>query len=218
MPHQQRTLQKPDAEFLAQANTINGQCHLNEGAWKIDEERLALFDALLHNANNAYAANNDKATRTAITSALKKAAFGELKHFEAPFIDYLVANLNVPDTALEFMGLRSRQHHAHQPLPRPTTPLVMSIKRLHDEITVYVAEPEHDQPTSSVAPAHHHGFMLRYRMENETGYQTVVSTRLHHTLYFERTDETKRIYLSAAWINPRIEPGPWCEEISEVIG
>ena len=22
----------------------------------------------------------------------------------------------------------------------------------------------------------------------------------------------------AAWVNPRFEPGPWCEEISEVIG
>jgi hypothetical protein len=218
MTNSRSTLNKPDAEFLAQANTINGQCHLNEGIWALDGTRLTQFDTLLHNANTAYAANNDKATKTAITSANKKAAFGELKHFEGPFIDYLVANLSVPDAALEFMGLRSRQHHAHKPLPRPTTPLVMSVKRLHDELTIYVAEPEHDQPTSSVAPAHYHGFMLRYRMEEETGYQTVVSTRLHHTLYFERADEGKRIHLSGAWVNPSLEPGPWCEEISEIIG
>jgi hypothetical protein len=49
-------------------------------------------------------------------------------------------------------------------------------------------------------------------------WQTVVSTRLHHTIFFEHDDEGKRITLSAAWVNPRFEPGPWCEEISEVIG
>jgi hypothetical protein len=60
--------------------------------------------------------------------------------------------------------------------------------------------------------------MLRYKKEGDADYKTVVSTRLHHTLFFERDDEGKRVTLSAAWVNPRLEAGPWSDEISEVIG
>ncbi|MDR0692910.1 MAG: hypothetical protein LBF69_07735 [Prevotellaceae bacterium] len=218
MTHAYSVQQKPDAQFLAQANSINSQCHQHQTDWGIDGNRLADYDHWLDNANSAYALNNDKVTKTAITSANKKAAFGELKHFQGPFIDYLEVNTKVPDAALEAMGLRSREHHAHQPLPRPDKPPVISVVKLHDELTVYAAQPEHDQPTAGVAPTRYHAFMIRIRMEGEDKYQTVVSTRLHHTLFFERTDEGKRLYLSAAWVNPRLEAGPWCEEISEIIG
>jgi hypothetical protein len=218
MTHSQSTLQKPDAQFLAQANSINGQCHLHEPDWALDSPRIMQFDVALSNANSAYAVNLDPATKTAITSANKKVAFGELKHFLGSFIDYLEVNTNVPDAALAAMGLRPRQRHVFQPLPRPTAPPVISVKRLHDEITVYVAQPEHDQPTSGVAPTHYHSFIIRYKLEGDADWHTVVSTRLHHTLHFEQTDETKRVTISAAWVNPRLEPGPWCEEISEVIG
>jgi hypothetical protein len=218
MTHSQSTLHKSDAQFLAQANTINEQCHQHEPDWQIDPNRLMTYDMFLGNANNAYAANNNEVTKNAITSATKKAAFGELKHFMGPFIDYLEVNTSVPDTALEYMGLRSRQHHAHQPLPRPEEAPVISVRRLHDELTVYVAQPEHDQPTAGVALRQYHSFMLRYKFEGDADYKMVVSTRLHHTLFFERDDEGKRLSLSAAWVNPRLEPGPWSDEISEIIG
>jgi hypothetical protein len=83
---------------------------------------------------------------------------------------------------------------------------------------VYVARPEHDQPTSGIAPHQYHSFMVRYKFEGDADYKTVVSTRLHHTLFFGRDDEGKRVTLSAAWVNPRLEPGPWSDDISEVIG
>jgi hypothetical protein len=212
------TLQKPDEEFLAQATTMNTQCNLNASIWNIDHDKLNTFNVLIANAQNTYALNNDKATKNAITSANKKVAFGELKHFLGPFIDYLVVNTYVPDEALQYMGLRSREHHAHLPLPRPIDEIVLSVKKQHDEMTVYAARPEQDHPTAGVGPTKHHGFMLRYREEGETGYKTEVSTRLHHTIFFEREDEGKRIFLSAAWVNPRLETGPWSEEISEIIG
>jgi hypothetical protein len=186
--------------------------------WNIDPERRLMFDTLLANANTTYAVNSNKATKNAITSANKKVAFGELKHFLGTFVDYLEVNLNIPDAALEYMGLRPRHRQAHQPLPPPTDELVLSVLRQHDEITLYAARPEHDQPTASVGPSKHHGFMIRYKKEEDTQYQTVISTRLHHTLYFDHTDEGKRVFISAAWVNPRLEPGPWSNEISEIIG
>ncbi|MDR0757284.1 MAG: hypothetical protein LBF85_05485 [Tannerella sp.] len=44
MTSRRSTLNKPDEEFLAQANTINSQCHLNVQDWNIDSGRLADFD------------------------------------------------------------------------------------------------------------------------------------------------------------------------------
>jgi hypothetical protein len=41
---------------------------------------------------------------------------------------------------------------------------------------------------------------------------------LHHTLFFEPEEEGKRILLKAAWVNHRMEAGPWSNEISEIIG
>ena len=219
MSKNQGTLNKPDAEVLAHANTINSQCHQHEPDWNIDANRLATFDTVLFNANTAYQANSDKATKNAITVANKNAAFGELKHNMGTFINYLELNTQVPDAALDAMGLRPRQHHAHLPLPRPAEQLVLSVKKQHDEITVYAARPEQDQPTAGVGPTSYHGFALRYRVEGENEVEkTVISTRLHHTLFFERTDEGKRVFLSAAWVNPRLEEGPWSGEISEIIG
>jgi hypothetical protein len=217
MKHRQGTLRKPDKDFMALATTINEQCNQNASEWYIDPDKLKAFNGLLTNAQNAYNANNDKATKNAITSANKKAAFGELKHFLGSFIDYLEVNTYVPDQALAYMGLRSREHHAHQPLPRPQDEIVISVRKQHDEMTIYAAIPEKDHPTDGVGPAKYHGFMIRYREEGKD-YIMIASTRLHHTIFFERDDEGKRIFISAAWINPRLETGPWSDEISEIIG
>jgi hypothetical protein len=218
MSKEKGMLQKTDPEFLSQATTINNLCRVNAPMWNIDPEQLMRFDALLPSAQSAYTANTDRATKNATTSVAKKAAFGELKNFLGTFINALEGNNRVPDQDIELMGLRPRHPHAHQPLPPPNEQPVLSVQRQHDEITVYAARPEHDQPTSTVGPAHHYGFMLRYKMEGEAEYRTVISTRLHHTLFFEQTDEGKRITLAAAWVNPRLEPGPWCEDLSEVSG
>ncbi|MDR1180539.1 MAG: hypothetical protein LBL13_00965 [Bacteroidales bacterium] len=217
MTHSHGTIKRTDADFLNQANTIAAECNAHKTDWNIDDDRLNGFIALLTNANNAYTANNNLAIKNAITSANKKAAFGELKHALGPFVNYLEVNSHVPDAALAAMGLRPRHHPSRRPLPRPTEQPVISVRKQHDEMTVYAQRPGHDQPNSTVASAHAHGFMLRHKMEGDAQYQTTVSTRLHHTLFFERTDEGKRLYLAAAWINPRFEEGPWSEEISEII-
>ncbi|MDR0348723.1 MAG: hypothetical protein LBH90_04415, partial [Tannerella sp.] len=62
------------------------------------------------------------------------------------------------------------------------------------------------------------GFKLRWRFEDETTYHFEISTRLRRTLFFGRENETRRVILSAAWVNPRMEEGPWSEDITEVIG
>jgi hypothetical protein len=216
--HRAGTLEKPDAEFLAQANTVYSQCTENIPTWNLDSNRVAQLGVLVTNANVAYAANSDTATSNLTTSTNKKTAFAELKHFLSLFIDSLEGNTDVPDAALEIMGIRSRTHHVHEPIPAPTEAPTVSTVRQHDEITVYVARAEHSHPTQSVTTEKYHGFKLRYMIEGESRYSYELSTRLHHTLHFSREDEGKRITLAAAWINPRLQEGPWSGDVSEVIG
>jgi hypothetical protein len=42
-------------------------------------------------------------------------------------------------------------------------------------------------------------------------------TRLHYTLIFTDAEEGKHIRIQGAWINPRIQNGPWSEEVRELI-
>jgi hypothetical protein len=211
------SFKKPDPQFLAHATTINKICRANATAYGLDPTGILTFDTLLSTAKSAYEANIDAATKNATTSVAKKAAFAGLKNFLGMYINALEGNAKVPDSDIALMDLRPRHPQGHHPLPPPADKLVMSLDAQDDELTVYVARPEHDQPTSTVAPERHFGFILRYKMEGDADYKTVVSSRLHHTLYFEHADEGKRLFLSAAWVNRRMEPGPWSKEISQVI-
>jgi hypothetical protein len=211
-------LQQSDSSVIALAKTVYEECTTHSAEWSIEPARLATLGAAVTNSETAYAANSNKATKNATTVAYKDAAIGELKHVLAVFITYLEINLSVPDAALAAMGLRPRHHTAVQPLPRPDESLLLSVVKQHDELTVYAERPEHGQPTTSVGPKRYHGFALRYKIEGDTDEKTVISTRLHHTLFFSHEDEGKRITLSGAWVNPRLETGPWSAEITEIIG
>jgi hypothetical protein len=211
-------LKLPDAQFIAHANTVNDQCTLHSGEWNMDAARLSTLNTLTANANHAYEANRDKATRNLITSTNKKTAFGELKHFLSLFVDYLEGNLSVPDSALETMGLRPRTHQAYQAKEKPDESPALKIVRQHDEMTAYVSRTEAGQPTQTATLPQYYGFKLRWKFEGETSYRTEVSSRLHFTLHFDREDETKRVILAVAWMNSRLEEGPWSEDVVEVVG
>jgi hypothetical protein len=213
-----KIMNRTDEQFLSQANTINEQCSAHATEWKLSEERVHQLNMLIQNANVAYAANSDHANRNLITSTNKKAAFDELQHFLSLFIVYLKGNTDVPDDAIEIMGLPSRTRHAHEPLSAPTDAPVVSIVRRHNEITVHVSQPKHGHPTHSTKPKKYYGFKLRIKIEGEAESRLELSTRLRYTVRFNSGDEGKRITLSAAWLNRRLESGPWSNDISDVIG
>jgi hypothetical protein len=217
MPYKRSTLQRTDEQFLAIANNINEQSVAHASEWRLDPEQTAMLQTLTTNANVAYAANNNPASKNHITSVDKQFAFGELKRFLGTYINFLEGNIHVSDEALAVMQLRPRSHPARHPISLPTIQPVISVVRKHGELTVYVAQPQ-IHPTSSIAPGNYHAFALQWKFEGETEYRTVISTRLHHTLFFDRKDETRRVILSAAFVNPRLQPGPWSDEITEVSG
>jgi hypothetical protein len=208
------TLDKPDSQFIVLAVDLNDQCVANAAAWNLDAERLTELTALVTAAYDAYTANVNDRTSNKETSETKKAAFQALKQFLGLYIDSLVGNLAIPDSELKAMGLRSRTRQYHGKLPRPTEAPVVMITGRHGQITVGVSKGSDGHPTQSVNPDRHHGFMLRWRFENETEMHFVTTTRLRHTLAFEAADELRRIVLSAAWINPTLEEGPWSEPVT----
>jgi hypothetical protein len=215
-----QSLNQPDQDFLAFASSIETVCTANATAWDLDSERLITFREHLASATAAFEKNNDKATRNHATATHKKATFGELKHFLSPYINYLESNLNVPDEALALMNLRPRTHTANQPKPRPVEIPLLKVLKQHDELTIYVTRAEYGHPTQSTKRDSYAGFKLRWRFEDDPPayLHTEISTRLHHTLYFNREDEARRVILAVAWVNPRLEEGPWTEDLTEVIG
>ncbi|MDR2359653.1 MAG: hypothetical protein LBD87_07660, partial [Prevotellaceae bacterium] len=58
---------------------------------------------------------------------------------------------------------------------------------------------------------------VRYRKEDCEEWHSGYSTRLHTDLFFNGEDSGKRLILMAAWINPRLQQGPWSNEITVLI-
>jgi hypothetical protein len=211
------TLDQPDAQFLATANNINEECTQHSSEWGLEPTRLAQLNTLTIAANAAYAANSNPATRNHISTVNKNTAFDDLKEFLRPYINTLEGNLSVPDAALEIMGLRPRVRHAPQVLPPPKDKPGITTTSQHNEITVYASRAEHGHPTDSVTDSKYAGIKVRWRFVGETEYHYEVTTRLQYTIHFNQTDKTKLVEIAAAWINPRLEPGPWSDDITEVI-
>jgi hypothetical protein len=207
-----------DAEFIAWAKTIYRDCAENSGTWMLDPNLLNQFHELLLIATSTYESNADKELRNRATVKAKDAAFATLKLFLSTYVNTLEGNTNIPDEAIESMGLRPRHSHAHQPIPVPTdAPVLTAIVGQHHDVTTYASTLQHGHPTEFLKDGKYAGFVLKYLVDGETQWQTVVSTRLHYTLIFTDAEEGKYIRIQGAWINPRIQNGPWSEEVRELI-
>ncbi|MDR2754436.1 MAG: hypothetical protein LBC20_01900 [Planctomycetaceae bacterium] len=209
---------RKDGEFLAWAKTIYHDCSENTEVWEISPEAIDQISDLVETAEAAYQVNIDKEYRNKATAKAKDAAFVALKQFLSAFVNTLEGNLLVPDAAIDAMGLRPRHPHAHQPIPLPDeAPVFTAVVGQHHDVTGYVSTLQHGRPTQYLKDGKYAGFVLKYLVEGETQWQTIVSTRLHYTLIFSDEYEGKYIRMQAAWINPRIQSGPWSEEVRELI-
>ncbi|MDR1259128.1 MAG: hypothetical protein LBK65_07630 [Tannerellaceae bacterium] len=216
--HRAAILEKPDEDFLSFAKNINEQCRKHSEEWQIDRDRLDSLAVLVAAADVAFQASGNHATRNQITTVTKKTAFGELKRFLSGFINYLSGSTTVPDYALAEMHLRPRRQHSRQPLPPPVETPAINVIRVHDKLIVCAKRIGNGHPTHGVQVKHYFGFRLRWRFEDETHWRTEISTRLRYTLSFDDKDETRRIILTAAWVNPRLQEGLWSAEMSVVVG
>jgi hypothetical protein len=213
-----RTIPKPDAAFLAFAKNILLQTQANAAAWNIAAAQAQELQELVDAADAAYEANQNLQTKNRNSTKLKQTSFADLKHFLSMFIGALKYNAAVSSEQLQAMGLPPREHHFHEPLPVPTeTPELLVRAGVHGEITAYVDTPSFGRPDHAISRHEYHGFVLRWKFQDADGWQMQTSTRLHITLLFENEDTAKTLVLQAAWVNPRMQHGPWSKETTALV-
>ncbi|MDR0750582.1 MAG: hypothetical protein LBF62_13580 [Tannerellaceae bacterium] len=210
-------LKQADGKVLAYITDACTQCTEHATEWKIEPERLAELTARTEAAQKAYEANLNRSLRNHITTVAKDNALRELKLFFSLFTNYLIGNTAVPDEALAAMNIRPRIRPARYPLPVPAETPLLSVAIQHGEIAVYAVRSDMGQPAGGVQHKPYHGFKIRWKFDGEEAWRIELSTRLKHILCFEAKDEGRRITLSIAWVNPRLQEGPWSNPVSQVI-
>jgi hypothetical protein len=191
---------------------------VRQAEWQLDANQVLQLNGLFGNADVAYQANLNPETANHLTATNKKVNFAALRVFLSTFVNVLVANANISNADIEAMGLPSREHHFHMPISVPDdAPDATVIVGQHHDTTVYVSIPQHGQPSEFLTKKGYYGFVVRYRKSDDTEWHEEHSTRLHITLLFNNEDEGKHLTLTTAWINPRIQHGPWSDEITVLI-
>jgi hypothetical protein len=213
-----RTQPVRDEDFMAWAQSLNARCTERQTDWGFDPATVQKLNTLTHEAIEAYDNNLDIATRNRTSRVLKTAGIAALRSFLRIFTLTLRANEAIGEEDLAALGLPLRKRHTRLPLPAPTEEPEVYIVTEHSHfIKVYVRVPQYGHPTKSRTRKAYHGFVLRYRREGDAEWRDEYTTRLHIDLFFTDEDAGKRFVLAAAWINPRLQHGPWSHELSVVV-
>jgi hypothetical protein len=184
--------------------------------WNLENGQVIRLGELIDRAVTAWETNSNPEIANRRTSVDKKHAFEDLKHFLSLFTSTFYMNSAITDADLEAMGLRPRRRPAARPTPEPDEAPEVSVVTGHHTVSVYVARTQHGVPVRSLNTKYY-GFILRYRIGSGNERHQQMSTRLHVTLSFESGDEGKRLYFSVAWLNARLQHGPWSDELSTLI-
>ncbi|MDR0581915.1 MAG: hypothetical protein LBG31_03010 [Prevotellaceae bacterium] len=205
-------LPSKDLAFLAFARNIAEECLIHKTAWRLDTGEVEYLQSLTNEADAAYANIRNSETSTHLARVTKKMNFLMLRQFLRPFINMLTANKAISDDVLIAMGLSPRV------VPPPAEAPKLNVRKIqHLEITVGVSALAPNRSNASFIKKSYYGFILRYRLEEETEWHEVYSTKRCTTLYFNSGDEGKHITLTAAWLNSCIQRGPWSNEVISLI-
>jgi hypothetical protein len=209
-----RTQPTREREFIAWALNLDARCTEQQQQWNLNPASVQTLNELTHIADTAYQHNCNPETCNRRSRAGKKTSIAALRAFLRFFVYALLSNEAVSENDLKAMGLPSRKRHARQPLPVPADAPAVSVEATQGhEVRVFVRVPQHNHPTESLTRKAYHGFAVRYRKDDEAEWHEEHSTRLHTILVFNSEDTGKHLTLAAAWINPRLQRGPWSNEI-----
>jgi hypothetical protein len=218
MSHSNGHKPRTDAEFIAWVKSLFATCTAKSAEWQLDPTAMSQFTTLCTIACTKFDENSDKLTKSKFTTTEKNDAFANLKGFLSVFINALEGNSNIPDKDIIEMGLRPRHPGGHLPIPVPEeAPDLSVVVGQHHDVVVYVSTLQHGHPTRYLKDGKYAGFICQYKIEGEDTWQTVISTKLHHTFIFTEAEEGKHITIRVAWVNPRMQQGPWSEEVTELI-
>ena len=201
-------------EYLAFVENIKDKVTKNATAWVVPKGPLEQLTNLQAQAQAAYKANSNPETKNRHSSEVLKFALAELKPFVSRFTNLLLGLPRVPDDEIAAMGLRPRRPKKREPSPAPHTmpELGMRVGERH-ETAAFVSTLQHGHPTQHLTDSHvHYAFILRYRFEGETDWKIKLSVSKRMYLTFADEDVGKFLHAQAAWLNRRLEMGPWSEE------
>jgi hypothetical protein len=207
-----------DGEFIAWAQNIRSESEKNEAAWNLLHDDVTELVDLEGEATAAYIADQNPETKNRQTNKRKQRAFTDLKRFMSRYTNAMEYNKLVPDDAIEAMGLRPRSHHAHEPDPIPAeSPALTIVSGRHHDMHIYASVPQLGHVTEYLKQKGYYGIIVRTRKDGEEHWHEEYSTSLHVTKIFDAEDESKYLTVAIAWINPRIQHGPWSDEIRALI-
>jgi hypothetical protein len=213
-----RTLPVRDGELIAWAQSLYTLCAEHKEEWGLNPVSLQKLDVLVREAAVAYENNLLPDTRNRISRVNKTTAVAALRSFLRLFVPVFRANEAVDERYLGVLGMPPRKRHARMPLPAPKEePEINVLTKQDHEIRVHVSVPSYGHPVESATRKAYHGFVARYLKEGNTEWQDVYSTRLHTDIMFKDEDQGKRVTIKAAWINPRLQHGPWSKDMNVLI-
>ncbi|MDR1303687.1 MAG: hypothetical protein LBK76_00540 [Verrucomicrobiales bacterium] len=217
--HQGKIPTKP-IELIGYTRNITERCRENQAPakWNIPGDKLAQLEELVTKAQTAFDHNNDKATKNHQTAAALRGAIKELHDTLVKFIDGLLFNDQVPDTAIAEMNIRPRHPGKHEPLPVPANaPVVTLTAPARQTLHVYLADAQEGAPHTYLSTPGYHGAKLRWHFTDgeEVHYEDI--SKKQHTLTFTPEAVGQTVQLDACWLNPRLQPGPWSDPQTKLI-
>ena len=220
MSHSRGKIPAKPIELIGYARNIGERCHENQPAtkWNIPSAQLARLIDLVFKAQSAFDANNDRAAKNHQSAAALSGAVKELHDALALFIDNLLANDKVPDTALAEMEIRPRHPGKREPIPAPVdAPAVTLTAPARQTVHVYLAEAQEGAPHTYLSTPSHHAAKLRWHFADgeEVHYEEI--TQKKHILSFAPEASGKTVQVEACWLNPRLQPGPWSAGQSQIV-
>jgi hypothetical protein len=207
------TIPTQDESFIYWAFCICTNCTTNQSAWKLSKDFIDTFTALVSRARATRAADADPLKSNHATKVARIQATLDLREYMSLVVHILVANDLVTDTDLGSMNIPPRTHHAYDPLPVPAgAPDLHVIAGLHLSVDLYASLPRLGQSTRYLKKHGTAGVLIRYRLDDSPDWTDCYTTRLRHTLRFDPSHVGRLLTITAAWINPRLQPGPGSPE------
>jgi hypothetical protein len=207
-----------DSEWIAWLWALYTAVSKNKTAWGIPDALLQQLSILANAARSAYNENSNPGTKNHATAAAKDEAFERVKEFLVTFLPSLIANDKIGNEELEAIGLHTRRVVRASALSRPPhAPELEVIAGKQHELDAYASIPRLGQSTSRLKEHEEYALFLRYKREDETTWSEKYSSRMHVRLVFGEEHVGKSVTVTAAWVNPRFEHGPWSAQVTAII-
>jgi hypothetical protein len=215
MSSQHRFIPRKDRELVPYAREIESQCRMNlaPGLWNIDVAALDRLAALVAGAESALEANAARETKNHFTVVHQQEACRALHRELGVFINYLLGNPRVPDFQINAMGIRPRHRTARSPLPPPREAPVLSVFTGRPRMaTLFLSDNQAGHPTEFLTSSPRRAAHVQYRLAGAAEWENLHLTRKRHILELGQEASGRYLQVRAAWLNPRLQAGPWCDE------